>query len=194
MKSLLTNRYTVLVIILFAIASCKESNQKTPSNPKDGFIPTSTYYKPSKLIDSLTMIFLDSSLCKECINEMYIDKVYYGETYITFRATTYKEEYQNEYLHKQNPLFYFIKDGQKCFVITGVEDYAIGDQEYSKKLSFSDKNRPKVEMELIVQFKILKDSVYMQRVAGLPFMPEFNQSVPDDDSIPKFDPKKDYSH
>ncbi len=79
-------------------------------------------------------------------------------------------------------------------MITGAEEYIIGNQDNARKLSFSNKDRTKVEMELIIQFKILKDSIYMQRVAGLPFMPEMNQDVPNDDSLPKFDPKKDYSH
>ena len=191
MICLLMSRYTILFSIFFTIASCKGRTQKMPYN--DGIIPASTYYKPSKLIDSLTKIFLDSSACKDCVNEINIDKVSFKETYITFRATPYKDQYESDYLSKQNPLFYFIKSEQKFFVITGVEEYIVGNQNNTKKLSFSDKDRTKVEMELIVQFKILKDSIYLQRVAGLPFMPEMNQDLPNDDSLPKFDPKKDYS-
>ena len=189
MKKLLTNCYTVFFIILFVIASCKDNNKKNQSN--GGIMLTSTYYQPSKLLDSLAKIFLDSAKCMDCMNEVYIDKVNFQETYITFRAITYHKSSHNEYLVEQNPLFYFIKDEQKIFVITGAEKYIIGNQDNSKKLIFSEEIRTKVELELLIKFKIFGGSISLQKVAGMPFMPEFNQVIPDD-SIPKFDPKKDY--
>ena len=191
MKNLITNRYVIMFAVLIALISCKANNQK--KKDKDGILPTSIYFKSSKMLDSLANVVLDSVKCNDCINEVYIDKVTIKETYITFRVTTYNPKYQNEYLEQQNPLFYFIKNGQKIFVITGVEKYITGDQDQARKLLFSEKNRTKTEFEIIIKFKIFENSISMQRVAGGPFMPEFDQFVPNFDSITKFDPKIDYS-
>ncbi|MBK7885181.1 MAG: hypothetical protein IPJ81_16365 [Chitinophagaceae bacterium] len=188
MKKTLINFYIIFVIFLFAIFSCKENNKNNQSNQNE-FVSTSSYYKPSKLLDSLAGVFLDTSKCKDCINEVFIDKVYDWQIFITFRSIPYEEKYQNNYLNKRNPLFYFIKNDQKFFIITGTEDYIITDQQYSKKLSYSDKNRTTGEMELIIKFKIFEDSIHMLRVAGGAFCPEMNQdALPPDDSIPSFDP------
>ena len=183
---------TVAIFLVILQVSCKVKNQK--ENDKDGILPTSIYFKSSKLLDSLAAVVLDSVKCNDCINEAYIDKVTVWETYITFRVTTFNPKYHNEYLEKQNPLFYFIKNGQKIFVITGAEKYIAGDQGETRKLIFSEKNRTKTEFEIIIKFKIFDNSVSMQLVAGGPFMPEFDQNVPNFDSIEKFDPLKDYSH
>ncbi len=186
MKNLLTNCYTVLVVILLGIVSCKHSNQETQSG--SGVTPTSTYYQPSKLIDSLTKIFLDSAKCQGCLNELYINKVYEGEAYITFKV----RKYSKEYFKNKKPLFYFLMEGKKIFVFTGAEDYILGNQKNTASLQFVDDKS--MGYELCVNFHIEDGSIKMLKVAGTPFMPEFNQVVPTDDSIPKFDSKKDYSH
>lgn len=193
MKKILIGYSTICLFILSLLCSCKENDKHSQSN-QNGFMPTSSYYKPSKLLDSLTKVFLDSSTCKDCTNEIFIDKVTIKETYITFRSITHNDKYFDNYLNKRNPIFYFTKNNQKFFVSTGIEDYVTGDQEYSKKLSFSEKDKTTIEMELFIQFKIFEDSIHMLRVAGAPFMPEMNQDpLPLDDSITSFDPTKDYS-
>ncbi len=89
MKRIKISWVIILLFITSGLFSCNGNNQE--SQFSDDVTPTSTYYKPSKLLDSLTNIFLDSSACKDCVNEINIDKVPFEETYITFRATTYKE-------------------------------------------------------------------------------------------------------
>ncbi len=186
MKRLQVSLFTVLFFIIFAFGSCKEKNQEVQFN--DGIIPVSTYYKPSKIIDSLTNIFLDSAKCPNCLNELYIDKVYDDEAYLTFIARLYDKMY----LTKSNPLFYFVVNKKNVFVYSGIENFITGNQKKIESFKFfTDTANVRY---LRMQFHLTTDSISLQPIPSEPFFPLITPAPADDKSIPLFDPKKDYSH
>ena len=81
-------------------------------------IPTydSLSFKPNLifLIDSFDKVIQ----CKDCLHEMYIDKIFPDYTLITLKARWYS----SEYLSKSNALFTTNISNTKYYVFSGIED------------------------------------------------------------------------
>lgn len=188
MKTLLTNYHILLFIILLGIFSCNNSNQKKNLiNSEYGVIPISKNYKTSKLLDSLANIFLDSAKCKDCINELYIDKVYNDYTYFTFIASLGKKDYLTQHM----PLFCFSINGKIIYIYTGAETYIIGNQINNELKIMPDTN---FIHYLRLQFQIELDTIKLIQVPSEPFCPQIIPAPPEDKTTPKFDPRNDYSN
>lgn len=175
--------FFLCIVFLFAMTSiinsaCTEQN-KSISN--GNLLLTSTEYSTNKLIDSLSKLFIDSTKCNDCMKELYIDKVYQDEIYLTFIA----RKYYKEYFIRNKPLFYFLINENKIFVYTGTEEFLKGNQEKVRLLKFSDKE---TRYWLRMEFSLKQDTVKLMKVAGIPFAPQMSQEVPAFDSSIKFNP------
>ncbi|MBK8787004.1 MAG: hypothetical protein IPN43_11050 [Chitinophagaceae bacterium] len=171
------NHYYSKIFILaslVAIASCQniEDSPKFKSN----ITPTSVFYNPDKLIDSISKVFLDSANCKNCLNELYIDKVYEDETYLTFKA----KEYYQDYFVKNKPLFSFLVKDKIIYVFTGAESFIVGDQKNADTIR--SVINTKEDYFLLMAFHLTEGSINMVRVANSPFTPQLDQFVPSDSS------------
>ncbi len=165
--------------ILLGVISCKTVDK----NIKAEYIitPTSTVYYPNKILDSLSNFFIDSAKCKNCLNELYIDKVYDDEIYFTFIAMLSDKEY----LTNHKPLFIFSLKDKIIYVYTGAESYINGNQG-NNQLNISEGTNGIHYLRL--QFKIEADTVKMINIPSSPFGPQIRPAPEEDNNIPKFDP------
>jgi hypothetical protein len=177
MKIFLNSTITYLSLII-TIYSCENKKNIDQSN---NIYPTSTYYHPDKLIDSISRLFIDSSKCGNCINELYVDKVYDGEAYFTFKArSSFKD-----YFERNRPSFYFVVGASKIYVYCGIETFSSGNMHnMDTLLSESVSSKP---YYLLMAFHLENDSIKLLKVASPPFGPRVEQFVPDKD-FPKFNP------
>lgn len=176
-------KHNFLSLLLFIstiqiFISCQE---KKRSSINDGVYPTSSTYSPSKLIDSISKIFIDSSNCDQCLNELYIDKVYEDEVIFTFKA----KPFYPDFFDKKKPLLYFETSGRKIFIFTGAEDFFKGNLNNIDTSTVS--TSPIENHSLLMAFHLINDSIELIKIANLPFTPQLNQNSIDT-SLPKFDP------
>ena len=180
---MISNLYLrVFTLFLLSITfSCQNNSQKDQT---DNIYPSSSIYYSSKLIDSLSSLFIDSAKCDDCINEVYVDKINEDETYFTFKA----KSFYKEYFEKNRPSYYLSIKGKTIFIFTGIETLITGNLKNTDTLNL--KIISYKPYYLLMSFHMENNVVKLMKVASLPFAPRINQDVPNDSSFPKFNPSQ----
>ncbi len=159
-------QFALIIIPVFLICCNNQKDKKTNSGTvvqEEGLAPTFKSLHFNDKVEAVIMNFLAEDTCKECLHEMYVDKVRSDYMIIVLKSRPYSPDY----LKKINPLFTTKLNRITFFVFTGLEDIIIGDK--SKTLLVkgdSTSNNFKVWSIFIEA-----DSLRVEKDIGLPFYP-----------------------
>jgi hypothetical protein len=108
--------------------SCQNNNAnyvpKTEKENRNNDLVQSTNdeLKISQRLSSILSQFIQENQSKDCLNQIYFDKIEPHKTIITITTKTPSLEY----LKKQNPMSFLTIDGTKIYVYNGSEKYFEG--------------------------------------------------------------------
>lgn len=116
--------------IVYCLATaCHTSNENSIVN-QDSLVLTSSNYQINNNIYKMTKIFFDTLKNKNCIYELFIDKVYENKTILTFKA----KPKVPDYFTQNKPLFvYYYNKTIPIYIYTGAEDLLVGNMKKSKE-------------------------------------------------------------
>ena len=174
MKKVLMNPGCIILFTMcLLVTSCDDVYQEELI--EDRLKPTFTSYSPGSLLDSLTQVFLDSADCTNCLNEVFIDKVYDDEVIFTFIARIPDRKVFSDY---SPPLMYFTLRGKTIFVYTGAESFIIAEQ-YAKNPFPISYDSAGINY-LRLQFRLGSDSLSLVDPPSFPFFPRIIPAPPID--------------
>ena len=153
---------------MLCIISCKASDRKEKYQniSSDSVIVLKSTYQRRKIDDRTNNVlkeFIADANCKECIHEMYIDKIKPDQIIIVLKSRVYS----TEYLNKTNPLFTSIINGVQFNIFCGLEDIFWGDK---TNLIYPSSDSAKAVFKVWSLF-IKPDSIKVEKDAGYPFFP-----------------------
>jgi len=160
------NRY--LILIMLTIVSCKAPNsrEKYQRESIDSSLGLQSTYQNLKMNDRLNNIikeFIAETNCKECIHEMYVDKVRPDETIVVLKSRAYSAEYAKQI----NPLFTSKIDGVQFNIFSGLEDVIVGDK---ARVTYSSADTTKTIYKVWSLF-IKAGNIKIEKDIGNPFFP-----------------------
>lgn len=164
----------LFLLLLVSIASCQTTNRKevNDSTKEDKGVTLTTTYQNLIIddrVNSLLQKFINEANCRNCINEIHVDKVKPDEIIIVLKSRVYS----TEYLNKTNPLFTSVINGVRFNVYSGLEDVFIGDKTH---LDYSIKDSSNTVFKVWSLF-VKPYSIRIEKEVGYPFFPGENPSI-----------------
>lgn len=168
----------LLFLVALGIISCQtpEKKAESPNSDSDKKIALNPTYQKLKVSDKVNNVvaeFIKEANCKNCINEMHVDKIRPDEIIIVLKSRVYS----TEYLSKTNPLVTTIIDNVRFNIYSGLEDIFLGDK---ANFSYSITDSSNAVFKVWSLF-VKSDSIRVEKDTGYPFFPA---------ETPKFEIKK----
>lgn len=158
----------VFLLLLVGIASCQTTDRKKGGGSikeDKGMTLTPTYQnlKIDDRVNSILQRFINETNCRNCINEMHVDKARPDEIIIVLKSRVYSKEY----LSKTNPLFTSVINGVRFNIYSGLEDVFLGDKLH---FDYSIKDSSNAVFNVWSLF-VKPDSIRIEKDVGYPFFP-----------------------
>lgn len=156
----------LFLLLLVGVISChtssyKEGVKNTNEDREIALKPTYQRLHFDNRINNILKEFIDEAKCKDCINEMHVDKVRPDEIIITLKSRVYS----TEYLSKTNSLFTSTINGVQFNVYSGLEDVFVGDK---TNFDYSVKDSSNTVFKIWSLF-VKPDSIRVEKNTGYPF-------------------------
>jgi hypothetical protein len=176
----MTNSIKIAIFVSVICFSCQHGSFEDHTGLlKPVISPTfdSAHWSPEILsaIDS----FVDEVNCRNCIYELYVNKVLPRYSLVNLKARPSSIEYMNG----KNPLFTTDIKGRRFFIYSGLEDFLVGD---GTKIQIGTDSGGTIYKNWTVIIK--DDSLKINRQGGYPFFPS------DDETPEKFTKTATSSH
>jgi hypothetical protein len=158
----------LFLLLLVGVISCQTSSYKegAKNTNEDKEIALKQTYQRLQFdnrVNTILKEFIDEAKCKDCINEMHVDKVRPDEIIVTLKSRVYSIEY----LSKTNPLFTSTINGVRFNVYSGLEDVFVGDK---TNFDYSVKDSSNTVFKVWSIF-VKPDSIRVEKDTGYPFFP-----------------------
>jgi hypothetical protein len=162
------SRYLIFVMLII-LSACKGHDDKGNEHKEnaDSSLVLRSTYRNLKINDKLSNIlkeFITEANCKECIYEMYVDKVRPDEAIVVLKSRVYSTEYMKQI----NPLFTSKIDGVQFDIFSGLEDIFIGDK---AELTTNPGMDTTKAVYKVWSLFIKADSIKIEKDIGNPFFP-----------------------
>jgi hypothetical protein len=139
----MNNLKYILIIISFCIA-CSRNNKNNPNC----FYPTSNTISLENPVDSLLQIFIEEN--KGASQYLLITYLSDDQRIVTFIANSFGDNY----IKGKKPLFYFVKNDRRVYLITGIEDLFKVDFSHWKETKQEKKPYSKIKSYVISKDRI----------------------------------------
>ena len=163
------------LVILTAVFffSCNNQESKKENGVRElqenlELTPTFEHLHFNNKVEAVIKNFLTEDTCKNCLHEMYIDKVRPNYTVIIIRSRPHSADY----LKTVNPLFTTKVAGTDFSMFTGLEDIIVGDKSKTLLVGDSTSNNFKVW-----SIYLESDSVRVEKGIGMPFFPSSSPNI-----------------